>query len=572
MLSGEVAKRYGHAGPAGRHHPRQLTGTAGQSFGAFLAKGVTFELEGEGNDYVGKGLSGGRIVIRPPPTAGIVPEESIIVGNTVLYGAIAGECYFRGIAGERFAVRNSGAIAVVEGTGDHGCEYMTGGVVVVLGQTGRNFAAGMSGGIAYVLDEDGTFEKRCNMAMVELEPVAAEEEISDKRLRPCRRPRDRTAASTSSADMTRYDAERLHILIARHARFTGSKRAARDPRRTGTTYLPKFRKVMPVEYRRALAELKALEAAEAAESRLACVSVNGQDHRLSRVRTRRPRLRAGRGARFSNYNEFVLPLPEKDTREQAARCMNCGVPYCHGTNTITGSRPAARSTTRSRTGTTSSIAATGKRRARNLHSTNNFPEFTGRVCPAPCEASCTLNIDDNPVTIKTIECAIVDRAIENGWVKPERYAGQDRQEGRGHRLGPGRPGLRAAARARRPRRASLREERQGRRPAALRHPRLQDGEAPSSTAASTQMEAEGVTFHYGVHVGVDLPVEKLAAGLRRGGADRRRREAARPADPRPRARRHPFRHGFPAAAEPPRQRRAARQRRADPRRAASTSS
>ena len=158
----------------------KLTGTAGQSFGAWLARGVTFELEGDANDYVGKGLSGGRIIVRPAADAGIVPEESIIVGNTVLYGAIEGECYFRGVAGERFAVRNSGAIAVIEGAGDHCCEYMTGGIVVVLGRTGRNFAAGMSGGIAYVLDEDGTFETRCNMAMVELEPMPAEEEVSER--------------------------------------------------------------------------------------------------------------------------------------------------------------------------------------------------------------------------------------------------------------------------------------------------------------------------------------------------------------------------------------------------------
>src|SRR5690606_3277789 len=140
-------------------------------FGAWLARGVTFDLEGEGNDYVGKGLSGGRIIVRPPANSGIVPEESIIVGNTVLYGAIDGEAYLQGVAGERFAVRNSGAIAVVEGAGDHCCEYMTGGIVGVLGKTGRNFAAGMSGGVAYVLDEDGTFTKRCNMAMVDLEPI-----------------------------------------------------------------------------------------------------------------------------------------------------------------------------------------------------------------------------------------------------------------------------------------------------------------------------------------------------------------------------------------------------------------
>ena len=177
MLSGEIAKRYGHAGLPEDTIWLSFKGTAGQSFGAWLAHGVTLDLVGEANDYVGKGLSGGKLIVRPDPNSGIVPEESIIVGNTVLYGAISGECYFRGVAGERFAVRNSGAVAVVEGTGDHGCEYMTGGVVVVIGPTGRNFAAGMSGGIAYVLDEDGTFERRCNLSMIDLEPVEAEEEV-----------------------------------------------------------------------------------------------------------------------------------------------------------------------------------------------------------------------------------------------------------------------------------------------------------------------------------------------------------------------------------------------------------
>ena len=189
MLSGEIAKRYGHAGLPDDTIWVRLKGSAGQSFGAWLAHGVTLDLVGEANDYVGKGLSGGRIIVRPPQESGIVPEKSIIVGNTVLYGAIAGECYFRGVAGERFAVRNSGAIAVVEGTGDHGCEYMTGGVVVVIGPTGRNFAAGMSGGIAYVLDEDGDFERRCNLAMVDLEPVPSENERHGAQPSPDRRPR-----------------------------------------------------------------------------------------------------------------------------------------------------------------------------------------------------------------------------------------------------------------------------------------------------------------------------------------------------------------------------------------------
>ncbi len=259
MLGGEVAKRYGHAGLPDNTIHVKFNGTAGQSFGAWAARGMTLELEGEGNDYVGKGLSGGRIIIYPSREAtSLKPEESIIVGNTVLYGAIDGEVYFRGVAGERFAVRNSGAIAVVEGAGDHCCEYMTGGVVVVIGPTGRNFAAGMSGGIAYVLDEDNSFTQRCNMSMVQLESVLAEEEImarehhqSGDLLTPGR--------VDVKGDMTRFDAERLHQLITNHARYTQSARA-REILENWASYLPKFRKVMPVEYRRALEELKAQQA------------------------------------------------------------------------------------------------------------------------------------------------------------------------------------------------------------------------------------------------------------------------------------------------------------------------
>ena len=254
MLSGTIAKRYGHKGlPDGTIHLK-FEGTAGQSFGAWAAQGVTLELEGEANDYVGKGLSGGRLIVYPPKSATkIVPERSIIVGNTVLYGAIAGECYFRGIAGERFAVRNSGAIAVVEGTGDHGCEYMTGGIVVVIGPTGRNFAAGMSGGIAYVLDEEGDFRRRCNMAMVELEMVEAEDERNRRLFHQVDNWTGPPPVDVMS-DMTRFDSERLHQLISNHARLTGSARA-RAILEDWKSFLPKFRKVMPVEYRRALAEL-----------------------------------------------------------------------------------------------------------------------------------------------------------------------------------------------------------------------------------------------------------------------------------------------------------------------------
>jgi glutamate synthase (NADPH/NADH) large chain len=225
MLSWRIAQRYGHEGlPDDTIHIR-LAGSAGQSFGAFLAKGVTLDLVGDTNDYCGKGLSGGRISVQPSPKFRGEPSDNIITGNVVLYGAIAGEAYFRGVAGERFAVRNSGAHAVVEGVGDHGCEYMTGGVVVVLGLTGRNFAAGMSGGYAYVLDVDGEFDKRCNPSMVDLEPLAEPE-----------------------------DEARLKRLIENHARYTSSKRAA-EILEKWSQYRARFVKVFPKEYRRALAEL-----------------------------------------------------------------------------------------------------------------------------------------------------------------------------------------------------------------------------------------------------------------------------------------------------------------------------
>ena len=264
MLSGAIAKRYGQDGLPHDTITVKFKGTAGQSFGAFLARGVSFELEGDANDYVGKGLSGGRIVVHPSAESGIIPEQSIIVGNTVLYGAIEGECYFRGVAGERFAVRNSGAVAVIEGAGDHCCEYMTGGVAVVLGPTGRNFAAGMSGGIAYVLDEDDTFKSRCNMAMVALEPMPAEEEINARVYHQARDLEMHGLVEVMS-DMSQYDAARLYLLISRHAHFTGST-VAKKILGDWSTWYPKFRKIMPVEYRRALNELKAeAQAMQAAE-------------------------------------------------------------------------------------------------------------------------------------------------------------------------------------------------------------------------------------------------------------------------------------------------------------------
>ena len=242
MLSGKVAKKYGHEGLPEDTIQLNFSGNAGQSLGAFLAKGVTVTVEGGANDYVGKGLSGGKIKVFPPKSGNFAPEQNIIVGNTVLYGATGGECYFRGIAGERFAVRNSGAVAVVEGVGDHGCEYMTGGVVVVLGATGRNFAAGMSGGIAYVLNETGDFEERCNKAMVELETIASCEGNS-------------ALTDVQFAEMLQHDELRLKMLISKHLENTGSSRAAQILD-LWDTFLPLFTKVMPTDYRRALLDLR----------------------------------------------------------------------------------------------------------------------------------------------------------------------------------------------------------------------------------------------------------------------------------------------------------------------------
>ena len=262
MLSGEVAKRYGHEGLPDDTIRIYLKGTAGQSFGAFAARGVTLDLTGEANDYAGKGLSGGRLIVRPPAHSAIVPEESIIAGNTVMYGAISGEAYFRGVAGERFCVRNSGAIAVVEGVGDHGCEYMTGGVAVILGQTGRNFAAGMSGGVAYVFDVDGDFARRCNLAMVDLAPVPEEEAALEAHGHQAG---DLHSHGLIDLDhhLSDYDAARLHQLIENHKHYTGSLRAA-EILDNWHEMLPKFVKVLPVEYRRALLEMEQRQAAKVA--------------------------------------------------------------------------------------------------------------------------------------------------------------------------------------------------------------------------------------------------------------------------------------------------------------------
>jgi glutamate synthase domain-containing protein 3 len=223
MLGGQIAMRYGSAGLPDETIHFKFNGSAGQSFGAFVPNGVTLELEGDSNDYLGKGLSGGRIIVYPPKTSCFLPEESILVGNVVLYGATSGEAFLNGIAGERFAVRNSGAVAVVEGVGDHGCEYMTNGTVVVIGKTGRNFAAGMNGGRAFVYDEQGDFSaRRCNLTSVDLEPLISEADVAEVR-----------------------------GLLERHRDYTGSPRAAWILS-NWVEAQPRFIKIFPHEYKRVL--------------------------------------------------------------------------------------------------------------------------------------------------------------------------------------------------------------------------------------------------------------------------------------------------------------------------------
>jgi glutamate synthase (ferredoxin) len=225
ILGSEVSRRYGAEGLPEDTIRIHFNGSAGQSFGAFLPKGITFTIEGDANDYIGKGLSGGKLIVYPPRQASFVAEENILIGNVALYGATAGEAYFRGVAGERFGVRNSGAHTVVEGVGDHGCEYMTGGRVVVIGRTGRNFAAGMSGGVAYVLDAAGDFKRRCNLAMVDIDPMTATEDV-----------------------------ELVKDLLKRHAHYTGST-VAEKILAGWKAQQAKFVKVTPKDYKRVLAAI-----------------------------------------------------------------------------------------------------------------------------------------------------------------------------------------------------------------------------------------------------------------------------------------------------------------------------
>eukprot|EP01018_Ginkgo_biloba_P023041 Gb_24796 [translate_table: standard] len=421
MLSHEVTKRYKMEGlPTDTIHVK-LAGSAGQSLGAFLCAGITLELEGDSNDYVGKGLSGGKIVVYPPRRSQFDPKENIVIGNVALYGATSGEAYFNGMAAERFCVRNSGVKAVVEGVGDHGCEYMTGGTVVILGKTGRNFAAGMSGGIAYVLDVDGEFRSRCNLELVDLENVEEEDDI-----------------------MT------LKMMIQQHQRHSDSE-LAKQVLADFDSLIPKFVKVFPRDYKRVLQEMKANKVAQEMEEaelmkkdafeelkRLAKVTSSDQTEKEAikqseqTVLAQRPtkiedavkhhgfmmyerETIAYRDAavRINDWKEVVEETkPGPLLKTQSARCMDCGTPFCH--------QEQSGCPLGNKIPEWNELVYQGQWREAldRLLETNNFPEFTGRVCPAPCEGACVLGIIENPVSIKNIECSIIDKAFEEGWMVP----------------------------------------------------------------------------------------------------------------------------------------------------------
>ncbi|CZR53851.1 probable glutamate synthase (NADPH) [Phialocephala subalpina] len=419
-LSYQISKRYGEEGlPMDTVHVN-IKGSAGQSFGAFLAPGVTLELEGDANDYVGKGLSGGRLIVYPPRAAVFKAEENILIGNVCLYGATAGTCFFRGVAAERFAVRNSGATAVVEGVGDHGCEYMTGGRVLILGSTGRNFAAGMSGGIAYILDIHQDFMSKLNPEMVEASGIDDPAEIAYVR-----------------------------GLIEDHHHYTGSELAARillDFNRA----LPRFVKVLPVDYKRVLEE-EAAKAAEAKRAEFQLPLLPGNPVRelaesqkkekkksdlqdieetitdaaaekkkslvldktkgFMKYQRRSEKYRSAK-TRTRDWAELSKRLDEDELKYQAARCMDCGVPFCQSDSGCPISNIIPK--------WNELVFQNQWRDALNrLLMTNNFPEFTGRVCPAPCEGACVLGINEDPVGIKSIECAIIDRGFDMGWMVPQ---------------------------------------------------------------------------------------------------------------------------------------------------------
>jgi len=515
-LSHEISKRYGEEGlPDSTVHVK-LFGHAGQSLGAWLAGGVLLELEGDANDYVGKGLSGGKVVVYPPQESTFNAATNILVGNVALYGATSGSAFFQGTAAERFAVRNSGAKAVVEGVGDHGCEYMTGGVVVVLGKTGRNFGAGMSGGAAYVYDPENEFPSRCNMGQVDLEKV-----------------------------LPGTDSEReLRSLVQQHVRYTTSK-VGRTVLSNWAGNLDKFVKVMPSEYK-AVLERKKEAALEKLEEKSKMLEVSPEDNaedafeKLKRMaakaqaeaqaakKERPTRIRAAsKLGGFKNYEREAIPYRDAKLRlqdwdevqakdespehalllnTQSARCMDCGVAFCHH-------QPGSGCPLGNRVPEFNELVHQGrwKQALDVLMSTNNFPEFTGRVCPAPCEGACVLGINENPVTIKSIEMSIIDKAWESGWMVPRPPL--TRTDKKVAVIGSGPAGLAAADQLNKMGHNVTVYERADRIGGLMMYgiPNMKASKTNIVQRRVDLMEAEGVRFVVNANIGVDVDVEQLRA-------------------------------------------------------------
>ncbi|KAK7486587.1 hypothetical protein BaRGS_00022112, partial [Batillaria attramentaria] len=543
-LSNYISSKYAEDGLPEKSIIINCTGSGGQSFCAFMAKGVHVTLEGDANDYVAKGLSGGEVVIFPPKDmpADFKSEDNVIVGNVCLYGATEGKAFFCGQTAERFCVRNSGATAVCEGCGDHGCEYMTGGRVLVLGLTGRNFAAGMSGGIAYVYDVAGRFDQLCNQESVALERL---EEMEDVNF--------------------------VHDLLEEFQQKTGSKVALGILDNWAETK-QKFVKVFPHEYRRALKEL-AEEAAAAEVERV----------RKERVDQKAALNSAGSGGELTGYKEsrqesldnmygedIINELGEdevetededetpgkkvvvdiEDTipddnkpldkargfvkykraayqyrnakerqkdwdeiynhkkvreglRMQAARCMDCGVPFCQSNNGCPLSNLIPK---------WNDLVFKNKwhEAIDNLHQTNNFPEFTGRVCPAPCEGACVLGINSPAVTIKNIENSIIDYAFQQGWVKP--MPPSKRTGKKVAVVGSGPAGLAAAAQLNKAGHTVTVYERNDRIGGLLRYgiPTMKLSKEVVQRRVDI-LAAEGIEFKCGIEVGKNLPAKQLMA-------------------------------------------------------------
>ncbi|CAG0885609.1 unnamed protein product [Cyprideis torosa] len=505
-LSYHIAKKFGdHGLPAGSININ-LRGSAGQSFCAFLMHGVSVTLEGDANDYVGKGLSGGTVTIFPPRNSrpGFKSEDNIIAGNVCLYGATSGTAYFRGVVAERFCVRNSGATAVVEGVGDHGCEYMTGGRVIILGPVGRNFGAGMSGGIAYVLDENKTFESQVNPIMIQLLPLLDADDLSfvertmsdfvqktgsevasriletwpesanqfvkvfpyeyQRALRVRREQKARQLIrKTSSFDLK--GGGQFPFMTAGRDRGSRDFMPVRDIEETGGGgeksgyFRMKSRSRSREEMRRSQEDLRrsredlkrsredlkgsqetlyeneALDTSKQQDSpRKTSASMRDSKSPDTPGTPRTPRKESvqmvdkTRGfviykreigvyrppeRRMEDWNEiYNYKQIHRGLRVQAARCMECGVPFCQSSNGCPLGNIIPK---------WNDLVFRGDwwDALSQLLQTNNFPEFTGRVCPAPCEGACVLGINENPVTIKNIECTIIDTAFERGWMKPE---------------------------------------------------------------------------------------------------------------------------------------------------------